>query len=180
MRGNYNAGSWAGNRRATSPANTCPNKPFGHSLLHTHKHTLTHPGPATSWHLSGHWHVLPCELVWRRRRSKHFVNVTFPLWTEERVTFYPWNVPPTTHTPATPPCGVAKNYIKKNTHKVVLLWSDMNSNPFVSSVFVISASLLSVKENTGGVERCRVSKSNTRNSFIKDTVHFVLYCTSLS
>lgn len=50
--------------------------------------THTYKRRATSWHLSGHWHVLPWELVRRRRRRrqcKHFVKVTFPLWTKGKV-----------------------------------------------------------------------------------------------
>lgn len=52
--------------------------------------THTYKRLATSWHLSGHWHVLPWELVRRRRQCKHFVKVTFPLWTKAKVMFYPW------------------------------------------------------------------------------------------
>ncbi len=140
----------------------------------TRKHTQTHAnththGPATSWHLSGHWHVLPCELVRRRRQCKHFINVTFPLWTEGKVTFYPWNGQPTTHTPATP-CSA-------NTHTRPwwsLSWSDVNLSPFVSSVFL--AFMLHSwwwweireQERDAGCQRQDLNlMSQTCNSFLK-------------
>lgn len=105
--------------------------------------------------------MLPCELVRRGRQCKHFVNVTFPLRTEEKVTFYPWNGRDTTHT--------ARRRLaapSPNTHKtiVVLSWSDMNSSPFQSIVFLAFVLHSSRMMGNKGEREMQDVKGKTRTS----------------